>query len=265
MKKLLVVLSALVVMAAACNEVNVTLDPRFTATDTVDIAVDTTARDFVSVRGVNGTIEVTGVPGATSITGTAVIRVQADSQAEADAHIFDVDVGISTEMLGMVSIFTRHLFVDAGGRNYIVDYVLEVPPGLKVRVTNVNGNCAIDSIAGEFVQISVTNGNASVMDISGSAFANVVNGNIKGNVTLTGLEFIELETVNGWIDLYIPRSTSAMLRADAFPGGVEVRNLDVLYFEKTRTHVYGRLGAGDGRIQLGVINGPIRMTGYGSQ
>ena len=123
MKKLLVVLSALVVMAAACNEFNVTVDPRFTARDIVDIAVDTTGRDFVSVRGVNGTIEVTGVPGATSITGTAVIRVVADSQAEADAHIFDVDVGISTETMGMVSIFTQHLFVDAGGRNYIVDYV----------------------------------------------------------------------------------------------------------------------------------------------
>ncbi len=262
MKRLLVVLSALVVMTAACNEFNVTLDPRFTAWETVDIEVDTTGRDFVSVRGVNGTIEVTGVPGATSITGTAVIRVVADSQAEADAHIFDVDVGISTDTLGMVSIFTQHLFVDAGGRNYIVDYDLEVPPGLKVRVTNVNGNCAIDSIAGEFVQISVINGNASVMDISGSAFANVVNGNIKGNVTLTGLEFIELETVNGWIDLYIPRATSAMLDATALSGGVYVRYLDVLYIERSKFYILGRLGDGVGGIELDVTNGPIRVTGY---
>ena len=269
MKRLIVVMAALVVLAASCNEYVVTLDPRYTATDTFQVAVDTTGRDRVAIQGINGNIRVTGVAGAASISISAVIRVEADSQEEAENHLFDVLVEVDTIAPSpeAVEISTVHRFVDPEGRNYSVDYEVTMPAEMAVTVINVNGNCAVDSIApdtNEAVYINLTNGNACAVDIMGSTVVNVVNGNICGKVALSGQQWIEMSTVNGMIDLDIPRSTSAMLDATAIRGGVYVRYLDVLYIERSKFHILGRLGDGVGSIELDVTNGPIWVSGIGA-
>jgi len=264
MKKLLVVLSALVVIAFACDNYTIFLEPRYAAWDTVEVAVDTTGRDRVSVQGINGNVKVTGMPGAASITMTAVIRVEADSQEEADAHLYDVTVDVDTIAPNpeIVRIHTEHWFTDSGGRNYSVNYEVTAPAEFGVSVDNVNGNCHVESFTTELVQIGLTNGNARAVDITGSTVVNVVNGNISGNVELDGRQSIEMSAVNGSIDLDVPRSTSAMLEATALRGGVYVRYLDVLYIERSKFHILGRLGDGVGSIDLGVTNGPIWVSGY---
>jgi DUF4097 and DUF4098 domain-containing protein YvlB len=263
MKRLYLALSALVV-TAACSEYTFTAEPRFSAKSTVEIAVDTTGRDRVSVEGINGNIKVTGVPGAASITVRAVIRVEADSQEEADAHLYDVTVEVDTIAPNpeIVRVYTQHLFTNPGGRNYSVDYEVTMPAELEVTVENVNGNCTVESFTTEFVDIRLTNGNARTVDITAFTWVNVVNGNISGNVELIGRQSIKMSAVNGSIDLDIPRSTSAIIEAKALRGGVYVRYLDVLYIERSKFHILGRLGDGAGSIDLGVTNGPIWIMGY---
>lgn len=262
MRRLVWILSLLAVLSAACGD-DTTTSPRFPyhAEEEITIGVTFAGKSTILVQGINGTIDMTSVPGASSVIVTAVKRVESDTQADADARLDEIVVHVDSVGGGLLSVYTQHLVDDTGGRGYTVDYTVTVPGGMRVGANNVNGDVWIRSIR-ERVSILLVNGKARADDIEGPALINVVNGSIFADITLEGTETAELGVTNGGIELHIPRPTSAWLYADAPNGVVAVTGLYVDYSERTLTHVIGKVGDGDGRIDLDVTNGPIKVKGY---
>ena len=90
----------------------------------------------------------------------------------------------------------------------------------------------------------------------------VVNGNINARVLLPPQGTCSLNTVNGGIDLQIPRDTSAEFSASLANGTISLTDLVLQNAVSSRTSMRGKLGEGAGRITLQTVNGDIRARGF---
>jgi DUF4097 and DUF4098 domain-containing protein YvlB len=77
---------------------------------------------------------------------------------------------------------------------------------------------------------------------------------------------LNAKSVNGKIDLAVPRSTSAKINADVSIGNFNVSNLALAESKRSRNftgeHVQGMLGSGTRSIDLAVQNGAIDLKGF---
>lgn len=99
------------------------------------------------------------------------------------------------------------------------------------------------------------------MDVVGDLDVDPINGNVVCDVTplLDGL--VEISVTNGNVLLDVPRSVSAMLEADVVNGVISVLGLDVTDATSSNRSLHGRLGTGEGLIDLGRTNGTITVRG----
>jgi DUF4097 and DUF4098 domain-containing protein YvlB len=138
---------------------------------------------------------------------------------------------------------------------------MTVPSDLAVVVDHVNGHVSVEKIESAII-VEVDNGNVILANISGDATARVVNGNVAGTVTLPPDGEIRFSTVNGDLDVRIPRSTSAELSADVDNGTITWDNLDLMDTVHTTQALTGTLGEGAGLIELETVNGDIDLVGF---
>jgi DUF4097 and DUF4098 domain-containing protein YvlB len=185
--------------------------------------------------------------------------VTSDSAEDAQAglQVLEVRVSEGPDVLLVRTIQPQ----DSGDRDYIVNYRITLPRNLAVIVNNVNGNIEIDSINNR-VTVASVNGGVDLRRIVGSATVVLVNGAIEGRITLPTDGTIDLQTVNGAIDLEIPQNTSARFSASVANGTVTVSNLDLRVSTSTPTSVEGTLGGGRGTIALLTVNGTIEVMGF---
>ena len=80
-------------------------------------------------------------------------------------------------------------------------------------------------------------------------------------MTLLPDGLVNLGVVNGNIRLDVPTSVSAMIEADVANGSVSVVGLTLLDSTTSTRSVQGRLGAGEGLIDLATVNGTITVQG----
>jgi hypothetical protein len=73
---------------------------------------------------------------------------------------------------------------------------------------------------------------------------------------------LRAETVNGGVNLEMPRDAKANISAHVVNGGLGVDNLQLETIgEQTRRRVEGKLNGGGPPIELGTTNGGIHLTG----
>jgi DUF4097 and DUF4098 domain-containing protein YvlB len=210
------------------------------------------------LEGISGTVEVTGTPGATSISVAGVRRVEADTLEDATAHLAELDVVVdSSETEVVVRTVQPKL---SAGRNYIVNYTISLPQDFAVNVVNVNGDVTVRSVDGDVV-VSCVNGQIHADAIAGNAILALVNGQITASVTLPLGGQIDMGLVNGNIDLQIPQTTSAQFAARVGIGSITLTNLSLSNETVTPGSRTGTLGGGDGTISLDVGIGTIAVRG----
>ena len=147
------------------------------------------------------------------------------------------------------------------GRKYIVDYHIILPGDLETEVTLVNGDIGVQDVQNS-VMVDAVNGDVFLSNIFGSAIVNLTNGSIDSTMDLNLNGEISMFTGNGNIDLSIPTSTSAIFSASVTNGSVRTSNLEFDAAVQTNKWLTGRLGIGEGVIDLGSINGHIRVVGF---
>jgi DUF4097 and DUF4098 domain-containing protein YvlB len=201
--------------------------------------------------------------------------VRSDSQADADTRLQDLQVVTSTTD---ATIFVRtEQPQDTEGRTYQVDYDVLLPPDMEMNLVNVNGDieaghargdAKITGVNGNIVVsdtgtlvVSNVNGNVTVVDAE-DVVLSVVNGNVYARFALSPGGEAGASTVNGNVQISIPTTTSALLRATRDNGVVTVSGLPVTDVHDTGTVYTARLGDGDGNIVLKTVNGNIRMAGH---
>ena len=239
------------------NDDNVS-NTRFEASETFAYTVGVASRVRLRLEGISGQITVTGSSSASEVTITGERIVGSESQQDADRHLDDLTVRLSTTG-PEVHVWTDQPS-DAHGRRYEVDYRVTVPSGFEVVLRNTNGEIEIAGIAGS-VEVDNVNGQVTLADVSCDVRVDVVNGRIVAGVDVPSGTTVDLGTVNGVIQLDLPRDVSAELYAQVVNGVISLSDLPLNDQTVTPTTLRGTLGAGEGSIQLTTVNGSISIRG----
>jgi hypothetical protein len=193
------------------------------------------------LEAVNGGIQLMGSAEADRITITGERLVGSESMEDAEQHLRELEVQVMD--LGD-EILVKTVQPENGlGRSYQVNYTIFLPHRLEVSVESINGN-------------------VELREIFASAYVELINGRIEGEMVLPRGGTADLNLVNGDIDLRIPVATSAEFSAQLSNGSISLSNLSLRNETRDRFSLRGTLGDGYGRIELRTTNGSINTTGY---
>jgi DUF4097 and DUF4098 domain-containing protein YvlB len=139
-----------------------------------------------------------------------------------------------------------------------VAFTVSVPAGVGFVARTVNGGVEADGLTGN-VEARTVNGGVRLAT-AGKAEAETVNGSITASVgQADGTEPLRFKTVNGSIELELPASANAEVRASAvngqlaseFPMGGQAR--------VSKRSLSGTIGAGGRPLSLETVNGSIQI------
>ena len=223
----------------------------------VDQNYSLAAGGSVALANVNGDVSV-GVWERNEVRVYAV--KSASSQELLEGLEIEVDSGVNA-----LRIDTKYPSMrgsdDEHRRFAKVEYTLTIPRTARLDdIDLVNGSLTVDGVEGG-ISVATVNGNIVVRDCVGDAELGTVNGAIEARVERLSLDDrIELESVNGRLDLYLGPSIGADVRADSVNGrldndfGIEVRK-----GKYVGSDFSGTVGGGGARVALETVNGPIHV------
>ena len=256
------VLPALVLLTGCDIDINASDDNgdrRHSVSEPFEHEIVVEHQDRFSLHGINGEIHIVGKTDGTAVEIWGKKTVRSDSRRDAEAHLDDLKIRVSSSERE-VTVRTDQP-KDSGGRNYEVVYNVRIPQSWRVEAENINGEVEVSAIRND-VSIDLTNGNARVTGVLGNVDVVVVNGVIAGNIALPTQGICRMTSINGKIDLVIPRSTSAEFSADITHGDIHTSNLALKDLNRTKRSTRGTLAGGRGTIMLKVINGQIDVKGF---
>jgi hypothetical protein len=231
---------------------------RFVAAEEFEYEVAAVSRFTLELNAINGEVEVIAIPGTKSVRIWGEKRVASESDQDASEHLEDLKVRI-IEDTDHISVRTQQP-ENTHGRVYTVDYNIRIPAEWDVVIALVNGEVYLDNLTGE-TQLDLVNGDAVMRNLYGSLIARLTNGEIDVEMALANGGRCDLSTVNGRIDLAIPRSTSATVNASLTTGSISLYNLEFDDLNRTKRTLSGLLGDGQGAIVLQTVNGSISLSG----
>ena len=137
-----------------------------------------------------------------------------------------------------------------------VRFTVHLPRGVKVDVSTVNGEVAIDGAAAP-VTAKTINGRILVHTSVGPVNASTFNGNVEAAMdALTGGD-IELSTVNGAVTAVLPSGLNAVVDASTMNGRVETDFPLQVTGKSSPRHVRGTIGTGGPTLRLKNVNGSV--------
>jgi hypothetical protein len=234
-------------------------DTNFSAKAPFSFDIPVNEQKHIEIEGINGQITISGEAGLSSVKIWGERIVQSDSYADAEEHLENLEVLVS-DGHDKINVKTDQPTV-THGRSYQVIYNIIIPDNWDVAVENVNGQIEIDSLNAD-IAIGLVNGDLVLTNILGNIITGVTNGTIYGKITLPVNGICAMCSVNGQIQLGIPRTTSAALTARVTNGTVSVTNLTLNNMVSSRNSVCGTIGSGQGTISVESVNGTISVSGF---
>jgi DUF4097 and DUF4098 domain-containing protein YvlB len=227
-------------------------------------AVDGGAR--VSLDNVNGDV-------AVEVWERSEVRVHAVKSASSREYLdrLKVDVEASSSSVDIETYYPSTSRDDAdewledghwrGDHKMKVEYTLTVPRNAIVDgIDLVNGSLLVDGVEGG-VEAESVNGDITVRNSAGSFALSTVNGAVELHADwLDRDDQIDLESVNGALDLYLSSAAGADIRADSVNGklsndfGIEVHR-----GKYVGSDFRGAVGGGGSRVELETVNGRISV------
>jgi DUF4097 and DUF4098 domain-containing protein YvlB len=141
-----------------------------------------------------------------------------------------------------------------------VEYTLTVPRNARLdEIKLINGSLDVTGAAGE-VHASCINGRLEAHNLSGRAELSTINGHLDANFNELPGSSIDLNSVNGSVELTIPSDSKAEIEASTVSGGIENDfGLRVNHHQFVGHDLRGELGSGGPRIKLANVNGHIQI------
>ena len=229
------------------------------AREAFSIDIDVTTQFRLRFEGINGNVDILGRSDAAAVRVTGEKKVGSNTRQDAQRRLNDIEIVVN-ERTDEIIIGTLQPD-NTQGRNYVVDYTITLPVDLAVAAILLNGNIIVAGIDND-VLVNAINGNVRLEAIAGNALVNLTNGNIDSEVVMPLTGSIEQATTNGNITLAIPITTSADFSARVTNGNIGLDNLDLRDAVRTNQSLIGKLGDGDGTIELRTVNGNISMRGF---
>jgi DUF4097 and DUF4098 domain-containing protein YvlB len=217
--------------------------------------------------GKNARLSLNNLNGAATITGwdKNTIEVTATKRASSRERLDDATVQFDMKN-DHLRIEVDYEFGDDNQIRYNdgmveVEFEIRVPRGIEIdRIELVNGGIDISDLSGD-VSASSVNGDVSGDQLAGEIHLSTVNGDVSLR-TVVGDDSIELSSVNGSVDISLPRNVNAKVSASTVHGDVHGQ------LAKGVTHAGSSmdavLGNGGMRIELSTVNGDIRIRRDGN-
>lgn len=214
----------------------------------------------IQVKTINGKIEIEGTPD-TLITIRVRRLIYGGSQKEAEKHIKDIKVRVikdkEREIL-KIEAYPPKIFI----RVYSVSFHITLPCSISSYLKTSNGRIIVKNMKA-FSEVHTSNGGIEIHNHSGSIISKTSNGKIVAEVNLPWDGICKLRTSNGGIMLSIPNTISTRIEAETGNGRIEMKDLDISVEEVRGTYLKGRMGKGEGEINLKTSNGNIILKAIG--
>ena len=220
--------------------------------------VPLSANGRISLDNINGNVEITGWD-RNEVQIDAVKKAR-DQQRLDEARI-EVNAGSDS-----VEIKTRYPEGRTNNNPASVYYELHVPRNARLdRINLVNGALTVQKVSGEVIA-NLVNGKLHVDDLAGEADLSTVNGGIEANyASLNNVRDINLKSINGSIELGLPDSPNAQIKASTVSGGIRSDFPLEVHGGYVGKNLTGTLGAGGTSIKLSNVNGSIHIgSAHGS-
>jgi DUF4097 and DUF4098 domain-containing protein YvlB len=241
------------------TESNTTKIIKFDETERIEQSYPLSANGRVAVSNVNGSITI-------ETWDRNEVKLVAVKTASDKERLSEVEIQINSTP-GSFSVETDYGSWKRDGRGWKnngrlqVEYTLTVPRGAVLNeIETVNGSVKISN-ATNTVRASAVNGEVRASNLRGMANLSTVNGTVYADFDQlqTGSK-IQLDTVNGTVDLTIPSDANATLRADSVNGSITNDfGLPVRKGQYVGRDLYGKVGTGDVQIRLNSVNGGLSI------
>jgi DUF4097 and DUF4098 domain-containing protein YvlB len=141
-----------------------------------------------------------------------------------------------------------------------VEYTLTVPRAARLdEIKLINGSLDVAAVSGE-VTASCINGQLNARDLAGPAHLSTINGRVQARFSQLSHSGIELNSVNGSVDLTIPSDAKGEIEAETVSGGIgNDFGLHVNHHQFVGHDLRGELGTGGPHIKIENVNGKIEI------
>jgi len=220
--------------------------------------------EAVTIRGVNGAIVARGGRGS-QVTVTAV-----KSARDGDPSTVEVQVVEDAQGVLICAVYPSRRGREANrcarGDDYHmnnrnndvrVDFTVEVPAGVELNATTVNGDIEATGLSGDVKTVTV-NGDIEV-ESEGVVSAVTVNGSIDARMGTAPRNRLKFVTVNGGIRLTLPAGTDANVDIGTVNGHIESDFPLTIRGRWGPRSAEGEIGDGGPEIELQTVNGSIEL------
>lgn len=146
-----------------------------------------------------------------------------------------------------------------GGSSVEVDYVVNVPAGVRVDVRTVTGGIRVDSVAAPVIAHTVT-GSVRVFTRAGPIDASTVNGSVRARVdSLAGPGDVKLASVNGSVTAELPPTFDAHIEMETVNGRCTTDYPVTVTGTVNPRHLRATLGAGGRQVTMRTVNGSVTL------
>lgn len=141
-----------------------------------------------------------------------------------------------------------------------LNYTVRAPAGVRVAVETVNGDVVLRGLDTP-ARVETVNGGIDLEGV-GAHQLETVNGRIVARFTGSAWQGdLDLETVNGTIDLSLPADFGAEIRGETVNGRLDFGQFPVTVRGKWGPKSFsGRIGTGGRRINIETVNGSVTIT-----
>jgi DUF4097 and DUF4098 domain-containing protein YvlB len=215
----------------------------------------------------DGRVELDNINGAVHISSWDRNEVKvdavkyADTKERLDEARIEVDSG--KDYLSIRTKYRDHdLTFDWGSHNNpaSVEYTLTVPRAARLNeIKLINGSLEVTGVSGE-VHASCINGKLQAHNLSGRARLSTINGRLDARFDQLAGSALELNSVNGSVELAIPSDSKAEIDASTVSGQIDNDfGLHVNHHRYVGHDLRGELAGGGTRIELKNVNGRIEL------
>jgi Toastrack DUF4097 len=216
----------------------------------------------VTIKALNGSIEVTGIDGDE-------VEVNATKSGE---HADQMEVKVIPSDDGILVCETYHYEGDysdtcggnaggshghARGQAPHVNYQVRIPRNLQLHASSVNGSVDAEHI-GRQAEISSVNGAVRV-STSAWAKATSVNGAVTASFGKADWDHLKLSSVNGSIHLTLPADANTDVRFSSVNGDFNSDFPVTVQGRMSRHSMEGRIGSGGRDLELSTVNGSVNL------
>ncbi|MGA9771188.1 MAG: hypothetical protein WBV94_19295 [Blastocatellia bacterium] len=207
----------------------------------------------VEIRSINGPLQI-----ETTTGNTVEVYVERSARTKADLEYRKVIVESTPTSL---RVYTQEPPDDVRNDVHVRHRaIIKLPRPSELTVRNINGNARIGDVDGP-VRLGNINGELEIGHASSFAELSNVNGNMSMTIERLGDRGIQMQHVNGNINLQFLDSVNADLDVSMFNGTVNSSLPNMSLQKMSRSSLRGQIGAGGTPISGSHINGIITIRG----